>query len=312
MEKGSIMFYAGEYRQSSKMLLAAASLIKKQDQISILDQTSAVIVNDNTMEYKGEYAERLWIHTYLMMNFLLLNEIENALIEAKQALEVYERYPNGLQEAHFTRALIALCYENLENFDDARIEYNKISNVLSQSFPIPSKPSSDEAELVVFLSSGSIPRKVSREIVVPPSVRISLPAYQYYPPPAKMEVRSEDADSFLTVTSDLGLVARLSLKSRMAEYISRQAVRVGTKEALSQIAERQDDLAGAVVRLILFIAEQADTRSWQTLPGTLTISRLKLRPGIHTIRMFKGSNQFLSEFTISLQGGSRRYIAVKL
>ncbi len=312
MEKGSILFFSGSYRQSSEILLAAGRLIKEQDQISILDQTSAVIVNDNTMEYKGEYAERLWVHTLLMMNFLLLDDIEKALVEAKQALEVYERYPRALEQADFTRALIALCYENLRYFDDAKIEYRKISNTADHSFTPPPVPSGDEAELVLFLSSGTIPRKVSREIVVPPSVRISLPTYRSSPPPLRLQVRSENEEPFLTVSSNLGLIAKMSLKERMAEYITRQAIRVGTKETLSQIAEQQDDLAGAVVRLILLIAEQADIRSWQTLPGSLTITRLKLRPGVNTIKIYSGSDQFLSRFTISVKGGSRNYYFVSL
>jgi hypothetical protein len=84
------------------------------------------MINDMAATYKGEYCERLWIHTFLMMNFLLQYKYDSALVEAKQALEVFDKYPGSLEGDYFTRALIALCYENMNLWDDVRIEYEKI------------------------------------------------------------------------------------------------------------------------------------------------------------------------------------------
>lgn len=311
MEMGSILFLSNEFRQSTEALLKASTLIKEQDQISIIDQSTAIVVSDNTMEYKGEYAERLWVHSLLMMNFLLLGDAESALVEAKQALELYDRFPEALEHADFTRALIGLCYENMGKFDDANIEYQKLQEDGEAAFHSPA-PSNDEVEVVLFVTMGTIPPKISRDIVIPPSVRISLPAYAASPSPPKIRIHSETAGSLLTVTSDLGLVARLSLKTRVAELVTRQAIRVGTKETLVQAAGHQDDLAGVMVRLILFLAEQADTRSWQTLPGSLTISRIRLLPGENTIQIYNNSDQFLSQISTQGGGGQRLYYLIDL
>jgi hypothetical protein len=64
------------------------------------------MINDLTATYKGEYSERLWVHTYLMINFLLQNRPDSALVEAKQALEIFDEYPDPLEGDLFTRALL--------------------------------------------------------------------------------------------------------------------------------------------------------------------------------------------------------------
>ena len=113
MEKGLVLHQLGNYRQSAEQLLQAAQLIDQFYYISLSEQASALAVNDWLTRYKGEYSERLWVHSYLMMDFLLLGEYDSALVEAKQALKVLGRHREALKDAYFTRALIALCFANL-------------------------------------------------------------------------------------------------------------------------------------------------------------------------------------------------------
>jgi len=68
----------GDYDQSSQVFLQASRLLDDTDFISISEQSAALAINDWATTYRGEYAERLWIHTYQMMNFLLLGKAESA------------------------------------------------------------------------------------------------------------------------------------------------------------------------------------------------------------------------------------------
>ncbi len=131
MEKGLILHHIGKYKESIQELLNASNLIKQQDVISITQQATSLVTTEWITEYKGEYSERLMVHTYLMMNFLLLYKYEDALVEAKQALKILDTYPKALAGAYFTRALTALCYENLREINDAYIEYKKLAAQLS-------------------------------------------------------------------------------------------------------------------------------------------------------------------------------------
>ena len=114
-KKGAILHHAGDFAGSTKMLLRATTLMREQDIISAGQQTASLVTTEWLTDYKGEYAERLLVHTYLMMNFLLMGDNESALVEAKQALEVYDAFPDACNGDYFTRALIAHCFEALGN-----------------------------------------------------------------------------------------------------------------------------------------------------------------------------------------------------
>lgn len=90
MERGVILHHAGQYEESIAALLNAAELIKEQERISAAEQAGSMVTTEWITEYKGEYAERLLVHTYLMMGFLLTGRPESALVEAKQALEFFD------------------------------------------------------------------------------------------------------------------------------------------------------------------------------------------------------------------------------
>ena len=48
MEKGIILHYMKSYEESTQVLLKASQFVKDQDQISIKDQATAVMINDMT------------------------------------------------------------------------------------------------------------------------------------------------------------------------------------------------------------------------------------------------------------------------
>ena len=122
MEKGLVLHRLGRYQESSMALLQGSDLMNQQEVISISQQTGSLVTSELITEYKGEYNERLWVHTYLMMNYLLLYKYEQALVEANQALKLLLKYHEPLDGDYFTRALIALCYENLLELNDAYID----------------------------------------------------------------------------------------------------------------------------------------------------------------------------------------------
>ena len=55
------------------------------------------------IRYSGEFSERLWVHTFQMINYLLLDQPEGAAIEARRAVALYEEHGNVLQNDLFTR-----------------------------------------------------------------------------------------------------------------------------------------------------------------------------------------------------------------
>ncbi len=312
MEKGVILHYMESYKESTRVLLRASQFVRDQDQISITDQSAAVMINDATTTYKGEYSERLWIHTFLMMNFLLQKRYESALVEAKQALEVYDKYPGSLEGDHFTRALIALCFENMNQPDSARIEYEKLEKAMGGKAYRPDPVSPGKGELVLFVSQGRIPEKISADVVFPPSVRISIPRYADSFSPSPVEIMAEGNNITPDIiTTDMGEVARKSLNDRAAQYLTRQALRAGAKEAVAQKVGENSEIVEVMARLILFLLEEADTRSWETLPGAITMERIILDAGAHDLTISSGNTQSIRLNGIDIPEGKRVYRSVR-
>ncbi len=312
MDKGLILHYQGKYPESIEVLLNAVSLMKSQDMVNMGEQTASLVTTEWLTQYKGEYAERLLIHTYLMMNFMILGQYESALVEAKQALQIYDQYPDALKNDFFTRAMIAQSFEILGEINGAYIEYKKLAEAMPDPAPVAAKLYSlgmqlgfddeveayrhylreddqnqaymqDTPEVILFISQGRSPVKIPQNIVLPPSIRFSFSTYSrqshYFHPP-DIRVSSSTGPMFM-VTTDVGQVLKDSLGERLAQILAKETARAAAKEAIAQSVK--DDQAEILVRIVLFLLEQPDTRCWETLPGYLTLVRIPVFPGQHQL-----------------------------
>jgi uncharacterized protein len=310
MDRGLILHHLGMYEESTHSLLSAVGLMEEQDRISIGQQVTSLVTTEWATDYKGEYAERLLVHTYLIMNYLIMGLYDDALVESKQALKIYDRYPEACREDYFTRTLIAQCFEMSGDFNGAYIEYKKLVQAMPDPSPVAPKlyaigkqlgfddeiesysqyapdaqaeavGGQNTSELIVFVSQGLSPIKIPQNIVLPPSIRFSFSTYSdrshYYNPP---EIRmSSEAGKVRMVTTDVGQVLKDSLQERLTQIIVKETARVAAKEAIAQSVK--DDDAEILVRAVLFLLEQPDTRCWETLPGYLTMIRIPVAAGQH-------------------------------
>jgi hypothetical protein len=314
MEKGVILHHAGDYQGSIDLLLNATALIKDQEVISAGQQTVSLVTSEWFTDYKGEYAERLLVHTYLMMDFLMLGDTESALVEAKQALEVYDTYPEACSGDYFTRALIAHCYEAENEINGAYIEYKKLTELMPDPSPVARQlcnlgnrlgfddevehfwqflpepelkenGGSGAGELIIFVSQGKSPIKIPHNIVLPPSIRFSFSTYEdrsgYLVPPGVGPLAGPGAAD--QITTDVGEVLKASLKERLAQIIAKETARVVAKEAIAH--NLNNDTLALLGRIFFFLIEVPDTRCWETLPATLSIIRVPLSPGLNQIHL---------------------------
>ncbi len=345
MEKGLILHHQGHYEKSTAAFLEASELIRQQEVINAGRQAGSMVTTEWLTEYKGEYSERLWVHTYLMMNFLLLQNNEAALVEAKQALEVFEKHPEALSDDYFTRGLIALCFENIGLNDDAYIEYRKLAEHMDGPGPVAGKlyqlgtelgiheeadryktyiPEEDldragkasYAELVLFISQGRAPVKIPGNIVIPPSIRFSFPRYK--------DSDGNVSDTAITgipagppgfsISTDLEKVARASFKKRAAMVIAKETARAAGKEVMSRKAGKEyGDTAEIILRAIFFILEEPDTRSWHTLPAGLALIRLPLEQAGQSMAIsIGGSSRTISLTDKEINSGRRVYRSIRV
>lgn len=337
LEQGAISHHQGEYQKSTGYFLEADRLIESYERISLSEQTASLVGNEWLTNYKGEYSERLWVHTYLMMNYMLLGQYDDALVEANRALGRFEKYPEALKQAYFTRALMALSFSNVAEDNDALLIYRQLADDLTDNSVVagdivyhahrlgmvdlvktfsplsPFTRSSNDGELVLFLSSGRIPEKLPGTVFLPPSIRFSFPYYGPYLKPFVPWLTPTDGVVVARIVTDLGVVVEDALDARKVGLLTKESVRVAAKEAMAQaVGNRSDATAEAVVRTLFFLMEEADTRSWKTLPAQFILIRIALPAGQHKIRMGRGMEPY--EFDIpefELRPGQRRFFSLR-
>ena len=352
MEKGTVLHHAGDYPRSIHEFLKASRLMDSQDVISASQQTASMLINDWLTEYKGEYSERLWAHTYLMMNFLLLGRHESALVEAKQALKLFDKFPEALARDYFTRALIAHCFDSLNETNDAYIEYKKLWEQMGNLSPVAedlyrlaqrlglideagqykayldktysagqetSEDTPKPSELVLFVGKGRGPIKYPGNIFLPPSIRFSFPQYRIrdFDGHGIRIVASGDRFRVISITTSINDIAGSSLKARAARIAAKEIARAAIKESIARAVEKKNDqLVGILVRGSLMIMEDPDTRCWETLPAFFTLVRIPLAPGKHHVTVIieggAGSLKKVDLPEISLENGQRIYRSIRV
>ncbi len=314
LEKGLILHDSGDYENSTKELLAASRYLTQNDYLSLRDEGRALLANDWAGSYSGEYSEQLWVHSYLMMNFLITSQYDSAAVEARQALRLIDNHPEVLQSDVFTRALIGLSFEAAGQLNDSYIVNRKLSDALHKEQPESyngidhlllaqaqrlgftndvreitqriNTAASESAshsltknnEAIVFISSGRIPHKVSGSIIADDYARLSFP--QYYvnsvsAPRLEIHVNGASCDCH-PISSDLGILVSESLNKRGVATATRTLIRAVAKEAVAEAISEKDEFAGGLARALFFALEEADTRSWQSLPRFITMLRVPL------------------------------------
>jgi hypothetical protein len=83
MECGLMLHAAGEYEKSNTILLGAAK-IADTIATSISKQAAALLLNETQTNYKGEDFERVLIHMYIGINFLMLRDADSARVSFKK------------------------------------------------------------------------------------------------------------------------------------------------------------------------------------------------------------------------------------
>jgi hypothetical protein len=136
---------------------------------------------------------------------------------------------------------------------------------------------------------GNAPKKIAGNIIIPPTIRISFPQYQYQEPDMVEITASESSQHLLpmmSVRTSVDDVCRASLSHRASKIMIKEAARAAVKETLARAVEsRNHELVGALFRAVLFITEEPDTRSWETLPASLYLLRFPLAPGTHSLNI---------------------------
>jgi hypothetical protein len=138
LDIGLSLHAAGKFEESNKVLLQADKIAEIKDYTSLSKEGATLLTSDNIKDYKGEDFEKVLINTYLSMNYALMGDYENALVEARRVnhklyLMVTEGSRKYKQNA-FARYLSATLYEASGDYNDAYIDLKETLK-LEPQFP---------------------------------------------------------------------------------------------------------------------------------------------------------------------------------
>ena len=135
MEKGKSSHLMADYEMSNNYFNAADQLLEKRLG-GIMDAAVGTVVNPMTQTYKGEDFEKFMIHYYKALNYLYLNNTEEAVVEARrislQTREQGDKFnekENRYAKDAFSLMLQGLIYESDRDINNAFIAYRNAADV---------------------------------------------------------------------------------------------------------------------------------------------------------------------------------------
>jgi hypothetical protein len=187
LDLGLVLHDAGVYRHSDEQLARAEARMEALFTKSVTKATGTFLVSDDTQDYAGEAYERALLYVFRALNYVYMNDCDEALVEARKA----EEFLTELNEANagqrvyrddaFARFLDGMLYEEADQMDDARISYEAANAAYAHYatdygmrpppvLPVPGElgeiASKQVGEVVFLHYNGVAPRKVSKSIQV--------------------------------------------------------------------------------------------------------------------------------------------------
>jgi len=325
LDRGMILHGAGRYKESNAALTEAEDLADALSSKSISREVGGTLWSEEATAYAGEKYEVAMIPVVRMLNYIMLDDWDGALVEVRRIYYVAEKKYGHVRafDNAFAIYLSAIIWETLGYINDALIDYRrlgeekkelpyygldlkKISREINLPVALPEKGSraweasdgyrKEKGQLIVILENGRSPEFVA-ETVSTGLFSVSLPQVMEFPPViqyANVKVDGINAGStypFYNIAEDIfGALKERSKRSFIRKMI-KLSVQTGLYVAGAQLAEQEETeskIAGAALIFLgisMSAAEKADERSWRTLPADLQIGRFYLSPGTHEVEI---------------------------
>ncbi len=305
LDRAGVLQALGDYDNSTMLLEKADEKIDALYTKSVLDETAALLSDENAIEYRGEDFERVTVSILKMLNFMYAGNFNGARVESKkvdQKLRVFtDEYGEKCiyNEDAFARYLAGFAYEALGEMDNAYIDYKKsletyqkYMNVYGTKIPAFVKPAllraadylkytdemaefaRDWGEIPEFTKYRDLRDKGEVLIVIHnglPPVKYdsnTYPKYQSRGPALEKAVARVDGKEFQSETGqDIDVIAAKNLDNRIGLIIAKKAASSVAKGLLK--AFTGIDMGSG----------KADTRSWRTIPSRFDIIRMEVTPG---------------------------------
>lgn len=350
LDLGLVLHTSGHYKESNQYLLKADKVAEIKDYTSLAEEAGTLLTSDNIKQYKGEEFENVLISVYLALNYSLLGDKENALVEARRVnKKLYRMVHEGKRDypqSAFARYVSGILYESDGEYEDAYLDYKetlklwpnytrigrdlwRVSSVLHRTDEMNdwekkfslSQEEKDAAkaliqkkskfgEVIVYFENGISPIKR------PNPDFSSLPKFYPRHNPvqyAKVFVNGKYELDTLPL-EDIEATAILNLDQKYGAMVAKKLAGIVVKEVVgNQVAKQTDSpLLGLATKLAFYISDQADVRSWSLLPKELHVARVALQPGTYQVKVQPvGDSGVVPEQTVVVRAGKKSFVGFR-
>jgi hypothetical protein len=131
MDRGMTLQLAGDYQQSNAVLEQAEEELDRLYTRKVRTETLAFMTNDTALPYEGDPYEQVLINVLKALNYAVLGEWQDALVEARRidhrlnVLSDRTKEKNAYRDDGLARYLSGLLYESTGDVNNAFIAYRK-------------------------------------------------------------------------------------------------------------------------------------------------------------------------------------------
>ncbi|MCH8843485.1 MAG: hypothetical protein IID61_10985 [SAR324 cluster bacterium] len=272
-----------------------AALVEARKVDNKLDYINRQYEPDQQNVYKEDAFARMLMGIFYEMA-ATRDDLNDAYISNRRAVAVYEKdfvpqYQTRAPDLLKANLLTTAAFMGSEEFSLALEKFPG-----TQSRGLGEKRELGQLYFVHFAGRGPEKYESSINAIMPDGnlLRIAFPGYfrnTYLITGAQVRVDGS-VEARLEPGAPIGEMAIKNLDNRKGRIAAKAIARATTKYIASRLLQRkaQDD-AGPIGGLIAWVAgnvyialsEQADLRSWQTLPDKILIGRVLLKPGSHHV-----------------------------
>ncbi len=349
MDKGMILHADGKYAESIKVLAEAEKLADALDLVSVSEEAAALVANERQRAYRGEDFERLMINCLQALNYAALGQEESALVEVRRMNErlrvMIAEQKKPYQQLAVAKYLAGALWEDQGELDSAFIDYwaayernPRLGHLadpllrlakqtdreaqyekLRKAFPKAddSPLGEDEGEVLVIVEAGLSPQKQSsrRANSVDAGNLVVVPVFKDRGVPGSARVTATagtppSGQLAETVTS-VRDVAHQHLNERIGRYLARAvagtAVKAGIAAGAGALAKSEE--VGLLAFYLLTLSNDADLRSWLSLPAEFQLVRLRMPVGPQEITV--ASRGYTTKHPVEVKPGRIAVVVVR-
>ncbi len=245
--------------------------------------------------------------------------LDDAFIDYLKAFNAYQDY-----EAHYDTPVPPTLVEDLLRMAAAVDRMEEVQALLPDIAERRWRSVADVRPLgkVVFLQfNGRAPAKTQGQVHIPTGhgpLTIAYPRLLLLPTACNhhqlvLDSQAGRMESPLYLVEDIGRIALKNLEDKKARIITKAIARAVVKQVvIDSLSKNSDENVENALKTALNIAnlfiEQADTRSWRTLPGEIYMTRLFLPPGDYRVNSVSCDHRPYELENILVQAGKTTYI----